>query len=139
MPFGVKNACATYVRLMRTVLTDLDHVSFYFDHIIIFTKTFEEHISAINKVLSRLREHGLTAQPAKCKFGFQSLDYLGFALSGTQLCTQPGKIEAIQKIEPPKSKKQLRSFLGLASFYRKFVPNLASLTSSLSELLKKRR
>ena len=137
MPFGVKNACATYTRLMRIVLADLEDVSFYFDNIIIFSKTFPDHLLSIRKVLNRLKQHGLTAQPAKCKFAFQSIDYLGFAVSGSDILTQKAKIEALQNTDPPQTKKQLRSFLGCASFYRKFVPHLAEYTASLTDLLKK--
>ena len=94
MPFGVKNACTTYTRLMRIVLSDLEDVSFYFDNIIIFSKKFSDHLLSIRKVLNRLKLHGLTAQPSKCKFAVQSIDYLGFAVSGSDILTQTAKIEA---------------------------------------------
>nr|XP_027232840.1 uncharacterized protein LOC113824300 [Penaeus vannamei] len=137
MPFGLVNACATYIRLMRIVLAGLKNVSFYFDNIFIHTKTWDEHKDAIVSVLKRLREHNLTAKPSKCRFGFKSIEYLGFILDGNYLHPKLDKIEAILNLPPPCTKKTLRSFLGLISFYRMFIPQAASLTSSLSDLLRK--
>ncbi|XP_047469564.1 uncharacterized protein LOC125025584 [Penaeus chinensis] len=105
MPFGLVNACATYVRLMRIVLAGLKNVSFYFDNIFIHTKTWEEHTQAILSVLQRLREHNLTAKPSKCRFGFKSIPYLGFILDGNYLHPKLDKIEAILSLPPPCTKK----------------------------------
>lgn len=95
------------------------------------------NIKTIVSVLKRLREHNLTAKPSKCRFGFKSIEYLGFILDGNYLHPKLDKIEAILNLPPPCTKKTLRSFLGLISFYRMFIPQAASLTSSLSDLLRK--
>ena len=78
MPFGLNTASSTFVRLMRRVLTGLSNVSCYFDNIVVFSKTWKEHLNHLNLVFSRLRQHGLTAGPSKCFFGFQEIKYLGF-------------------------------------------------------------
>ena len=79
MPFGLVTACATYIRLIRIVLADLN-VSFYFDNIIIYSSDWETHMVATRGVLGRLRLHNLTVEPSKCRFGFESMEYLGFVL-----------------------------------------------------------
>ena len=137
MPFGLVTACATYARLMRIVLQDLPNVVFYFDNIYVHTVSWSEHVPAVGAVLQRLQVHGLTARPSKCKFGFKSLDYLGFKIEDGNLSPQEEKVKSISNVPPPRSKKALRSFLGMASFYRKFIPNASAMTSGLSDLLKK--
>ena len=137
MPFGLVNACATYIRLMRRVLRNLENVSFYFDNILVHTKTWDDHISTLKKVISRLREFGLTVKPSKCKFGFKNINYFGFNIGEGEIRPQSVKIRDLLETEMPRNKKALRSFLGLVSFYRKFVPNLSELTSGLSDLLRK--
>ncbi|XP_050703984.1 uncharacterized protein LOC126989430 isoform X2 [Eriocheir sinensis] len=137
LPFGLVTACATYIRLMRLVLAGLEGVTFYFDNIFIFGSTWGKHLDALNSVLIRLRQHGLTARPSKCRFGFGSIEYLGFIVDGNTLRPQENKVSAISSIPPPSNKKLLRSFLGMISFYRMFIPDAASYTSSLSDLLRK--
>lgn len=137
LPFGLVTACATYIRLMRLVLAGLEGVTFYFDNIFIFGSTWEKHLEALCATLSRLRQHGLTARPSKCRFGFGSIQYLGFIVDGNTLRPQENKVSAISSVPPPSTKKLLRSFLGMISFYRMFIPEVASYTSSLSDLLRK--
>ena len=139
LPFGLVTACATYIRLMRIVLAGLSEVIFYFDNIFIASKTWSEHVQTLSRVLDRLREHGLTAQPSKCRFGYSSLNYLGFVVDKHSITPQVSKIECIVNAPPPLTKKVLRSYLGMVSFYRKFIPNLASYTAPLSDLLRKER
>lgn len=137
VPFGLITACATYIRLMRKLLSNVQNVTFYFDNIFIFNKTWEEHLNTVQEVLEILKRNGLTARPSKCNIGFDSVDYLGFKLTGEEIMPQESKVEAILRIPVPTTKKKLRSFLGLISFYRKFLPQAASLTANLSNLLRK--
>jgi len=137
LPFGLVTACATYVRLMRLILVGLPNVAFYFDNIFIYTKDWKEHLEAIISVLERLREHNLTVRPSKCRFGFNEIRYLGFGIDGKHLKPQCEKIDALMKIPPPTTKKTLRSFLGMISFYRMFIPQASELTAPLSDLLRK--
>ena len=137
LPFGLVTACASYIRLMRIVLHGLENVSFYFDNILVFSTTWDQHLGSLTAVLNRLREHGLTVKLSKCKFGFKSLNYLGFVLGCGRLEPQPSKVKAILDIPKPTTKKTLGSFLGMISFYRKFIPNAASLTAVLSDMLRK--
>ena len=127
LPFGLVTACASYIRLMRIVLHGLENVSFYFDNILVFSTSWEHHLGSLTAVLDRLKEHGLTVKLSKCKFGFKSLNYLGFVLGHGRLEPQPAKVKAILDIPKPATKKTLGSFLGMISFYRKFIPNAASL------------
>ena len=137
LPFGLLTACATYARLMRIVLADIENVTFYFDNILVFTKNWLDHIKTLNAVFLRLQSHGLTANPSKCKFGFPTIEYLGFVISERGLAPQKTKVTAMVEAKPPTTKKGLRSFLGFVSFYRRFIPNLSNVTASLGNLLKK--
>ena len=137
MPFGLVTACATYIRLMRLVLAGLQGVSFYFDNVFIYSKSWVDHLETVKKVLERLQTHNLTAKQCKCRFGFQEVKYLGFMVDGTHLRPQNDKIKALMEVPPPKTKKCLRSFLGMVSFYRMFIPHASHLSSCLSDLLRK--
>ena len=137
MPFGLVTACATYIHLMRIVLAGLANVSFYFDNIFIYSKDWPSHLEAIRSVLTRLREHHLTIKPSKCRFGVESVQYLGFWVNGTNFWPLEDKLLAINNMNPPTSKKLLRSFLGFVSFYRIFIPQASDYTGPLSDLLRK--
>lgn len=137
MPFGLVTACATYIRLMRLVLAGLENVSFYFDNVLVFADTWEKHTKTVREVLQRLRNHGLTVKPVKCRFGFKSIQYLGYIMDGQTLRPVNDKVQAILSASPPTTKKTLRSFLGLISFYRNFIEHASTLTSPLSDMLKK--
>ena len=130
MPFGLVTACATYIRLMRLVLAGLPNVCCYFDNIFVFSACWDEHLEALRRVFERL--------PSKCRFGVTSTQYLGFVLDRTSLRPQHSKIEAIVKLPPPTNKKLLRTFLGLVSFHKLFIPQASSdYTGPLSDLLMK--
>ncbi|XP_050706587.1 uncharacterized protein LOC126991970 [Eriocheir sinensis] len=131
LPFGLVTACSTYIRLMRTVLADLPNISFYFDNVFIYSSDWPSHLTALTSVLERLRHHRLTAKPSKCRFGFPSIQYLGFVIDVVHLRPMRDKTEALKQISPPTTKKSLRSFLGMASFYRCFIPMAAELAGPL--------
>ena len=136
MPFGLSTACATYIRLMRIVLAGLSNVS-YFDNFFVYSKDSSTHLEALRGVLERLREHHLTVKPSKCRFGVSSIRYFRFIVDGANLRPQHDKTDAITAMLPPTSKKLLKGFLGLASFYLMFIPQAAEYTGLLSDLLKK--
>ena len=135
MPFGLVTACATYTKLMRIVLDGIENVSFYFDNILIFSQTLDHHCQILAEVLDRLRAHNLTVKLSKCKFAYSSIKYLGFILGENTLQPQHDKIEAIVQLKPPTTKRGLRSFLGMVSFYSMFIPNMSDLTSVLTDSL----
>lgn len=137
MPFGLCNAPSTFQRAMEKCLGELNHTCcvVYLDDIIVFGKTVEEHVSRLEAVIQRLAEHGFKLKASKCKLLQTRVKYLGHILSAEGIETDPDKIESIQNWPTPQNAKQLRSFLGLASYYRKFIPNLSKIASPLHELL----
>ena len=142
LPFGLSTACATYTRLMRRVMNDLPgdsekYVSVYFDNIYVATGTFNHHLEILDLVFTRLSNFGLTARPSKCHLAYPTVQYLGFRVGKGELSPTPDNTDAIKTMSVPKTKKQLRSFLGLVSFYRMFISGLANLTAPLSDMLKK--
>ncbi|XP_063597903.1 uncharacterized protein LOC134774421 [Penaeus indicus] len=137
MPFGLKTACATFVRLMRKVLVGLRNTECYFDNIVVHNSSWENHLIDLESLLKRLHEHGLTAGPRKCFIGYSNIKYLGFSLGNNCLSLIKDRVQAIVDMPLPKTKKQLRSFIGTVSFYRKFIPNLADILSPVNILLKK--
>ena len=122
---------------MRIVLAGLPNVTFYFDNIFVYSSDWAQHCSTLSAVFNRIRTHGLTLKSSKCHYGFPSIQYLGFILGGDCLQPQPDKVEALCRIPPPQTKKLLRSFLGMVSFYQSLIPHFADLTAPLSDLLKK--
>ena len=96
----------------------------YIDDVAIYSETWEEHLQHLDQVLKRLRIAGLTANPKKCKFGMLEALYLGHKIGGGQVKPEVSKIMAVQKHPKPRTKTEVRSFLGLVGYYRKFIPHL---------------
>ena len=123
MPFGLCNAPATFQRLMDIVFRDIlwQFVVVYIDDINIGSKTFEEHLLHLSQVFERLRSAGLKLSPEKCFFFKDELPFLGHVVSRKGIHTDPEKLKVIREFPIPKDLTQLRGFIALASYYRKFV------------------
>ena len=139
MPFGLCNAPATFQRLMETVLAGLARKTSmeYIDDILVFSKTFEEHLTHLEQVFSRLRQAGLRLKPKKCTFAQSKVEYLGHMVTREGIEVDPKKVQAVQNFPQPNNLKTLRSFLGLASYYRRFIPNFSKEASPLHSLTRK--
>lgn len=136
MPFGLINAPATFSRLMRSLLHDIEYVDNYIDDILIHTPSFEEHLQTLNTCLRHLRAAGLTARPSKCMVCFEKLEFLGHVIGRGELVPHQDKLEKIKKAKQPQTKKELRAFLGLAGYYRKFIANFAAIACPLTDKTK---
>jgi transposase InsO family protein len=139
MPFGLSNAPATYQRLMERCLEGL-HLKMclvYLDDLIIFSRTYEEHIERLDKVLRRIQECGLKLAPKKCAFFKRKVKYVGFIISEDGIETDPDKVEKIKNWPVPSSPEDIRKFLGFAGYYRRFVENFSKIAKPLSELMPK--
>ena len=139
MPFGLTNAPATFSRMMQAVLAGLLWKSclVYLDDIIIFSKSFDEHMTHIEEVLQRLIKAGLTCKAKKCELFRDQVVYLGHTVGSKGVSADPAKIKAITQMPAPVNLSQLRSFYGCASYYRKLIKNFARIAHNLTQLLKK--
>ena len=136
MPFGLANSPQTFERLVEKVLSGLSWkiCLVYLDDIIIFSKTFEEHISNLDQVLQRLREANLKLSPKKCTLLQSQVTFLGHVVSKDGIATDPEKIRSVTEWPVPKNVKQVRSFLGLCSYYRRYVKHFSNLARPLHRL-----
>ena len=139
MPFGLANAPATFQHLMRVVLNGIewDGVLAYLDDIIVYARTFDEHLRNLDLVLSRLELHGLTLRPSKCTLFKSEVKFLDHIVSKSGVSCDPEKVSCVSNWPIPKSLKEVRQFLGLASYYRKFVKDFAKLAAPMYNLTKK--
>ena len=137
MPFGLQGAPATFQRLMDSVVRGLEFTAAYLDDLIVYSETWEEHLAHLRVVFQRLREAGLTAKPKKCQFGANRCVYLGHVVGDGTVRPDPRKMEAMESFPTPQTKKQVRVFLGLAGYYRRFIPNYASMAAPLTDLTRK--
>ena len=139
LPFGLTNAPATFMGLMNEVFRPLldKSVVIYLDDILIYSRSWEDHKRHIAEVLDRLRAHQLYAKVSKCEFGKSKVEFLGHVVSNDGVAVDQKKIEAIQSWPPPQNIHDLRAFLGLANYYRRFVENYSKLTLPLTRMLKK--
>lgn len=136
MPFGLRNAAQTFQRFMDRVCRGLDFVYTYLDDILIASETQEEHLQHLTALLDRLSQHGVTINADKCSFGQNTIEFLGHRLSASGIDPVEAKTDAILTFPEPSSFKELRRFLGLVNFYRRFIPHCASITQPLTDLLR---
>ena len=138
MPFGLSNAPSTFMRVMNQVLRPFlsSFVVAYFDDILIYSKTAQEHVEHVSQVLTVLRENQLFANPEKCIWMVDKLIFLGYVVTGDGILPDESKVRAIVDWPAPTTLTELRSFLGLAGFYRRFVKRYSEIAAPLTDLLK---
>jgi hypothetical protein len=138
MSFGLTNAPAHFTYLMNSVfMPELDKfVVVFIDDILIYSKNEEEHAQHLRIVLTRLREHKFYAKFSKCVFWLEEIQFLGHVLSARGIAVDPSKVKDILEWKPPTTVHQVRSFLGPAGYYRRFIPDFSKLVKPITSLLK---
>ena len=138
MPFGLRNAPATFERLVRRILSGCEsYTGSYLDDIIIFSSSWSEHLWHIQQVLNRIRSAGLTVKKSKCVFANAEVEFLGHKVGLGKVEPRYKTVQALIEFPRPSDVKQVRSFLGLAGYYRRFLPHFADISTSLTNLLRK--
>ena len=139
MMFGLTNASTTLCNLMNDVLFDyLDaFVVFYLDDIVVYNQTLSKHEIHLKKVFQQLKEHKLYVKPEKCKFSREQITFLGHKIGEGQIRMDERKVQAVIDWPTPTKVTELRSFLGLANYYRRFMKGYSNIVSPLIDLLKK--
>jgi hypothetical protein len=139
MSFGLTNTLAYFMYLMNSVfMPELDKfVVVFIDDILIYSKNLEDHARHLHVVLQRLRDHHLYAKFSKCEFWLDTVKFLGHTISSDGISVDSSKIQEVLDWKPPKLVHQIRSFLGLAGYYHRFIPDFSRIAKPMSELLKK--
>ena len=143
MPFGLTNAPAIFQRLMQCVLCGLnpeqgpDFVSVYINDVLVFSRTMTEHLDHLRRVLDCLRGANLKLKPSKCHFLRQNVEYLGHLITPAGLKPNPKQVSAVQQFPAPESVTQVRQFVGLTSYYRRFISHFAKIAAPLHSLTRK--
>jgi hypothetical protein len=139
MSFGLTNAPIYFMYLMNSVfMNELDKfVVVFIDDILIYSKSKAEHAKHLRIALQRLRDHKLYAKFSKCEFWLDSVKFLGHTISKEGISVDPSKVQEVMDWKPPKLVHQIRSFLGLAGYYRRFIPDFSRIAKPMTELLKK--
>jgi hypothetical protein len=139
MSFGLTNAPAYFMYLMNSVfMNELEKfVVVFIDDILIYSKSKAEHAKHLRIVLQRLRDHKLYANFSKCEFWLDSVKSLGHTISKEGISVDPSKVQEVMDWKPPKSVHQIRSFLGLVGYYRRFIPDFSRIAKPMTKLLKK--
>ena len=139
MPFGLFNAPGTFQRLMECVLRGLTWqiALIYLDDVLVYSRTFDDHLQHLRLVFDRFRTAGLKLKPSKCHFGQKQVNYLGHVITRDGIQPDPEKIKVVQEYPVPSTVKDVRAFMGLTNYYRKFVKDFAHIASPLHDLTKK--
>ena len=139
MPFGLINAPSTFQKIIDEVLSGMigSECFVYIDDIIVYSSTLEEHLTKLRHVLEQLLTYRLYIQPDKSEFLHSQLPYLGYIITEHGITPNPEKFSKIKNFPQPKDTKAIQQFLGLAGFYRRFIPKYSDVAKPLSSLLKK--
>lgn len=135
LPFGISSAPGIFQCVMENLLQGLEGVIVYIDDILISGSNEDEHAKRLEEVLSRLEKVGLRAKRSKCQFGVHSVLFLGHRIDSEGVHPLPDKVNTIKKAPTPQNVRQLKSYLGLLSYYSKYLPNLSSVLAPLYQLL----
>ncbi|UYV67701.1 K02A2.6-like [Cordylochernes scorpioides] len=135
IPFGITSAPEIFQRKMTQLLGNIEGVVCFMDDIVVYGSSLEEHNERVRQVLKKIQEEGMTLNPEKCQFGVKTVKFLGHTLSSEGLFIDEEKLDAITKMEAPRSTKELKSFLGMVNYLGKFIPNLADKLQPLNSLL----
>ena len=133
-PFGIKTLTTNFQRIMMRLFYDLHFVKIYVDDILVMSNTIEEHILHLKGIIQRLTSASLTLNTEKCKFGYEKLYILGYTISKDGIEIDKSKLSKINEFPIPTSSRDLQSFLGLANFFREFIPNYSFITYPLDKL-----
>ncbi|XP_055960928.1 uncharacterized protein LOC130015223 [Mercurialis annua] len=138
MPFGLRNAGATYQRAMNAIFHDLlgKTMEVYIDDVVVKSKLMKDHLKNLEEAFRRMRVHCLKLNPLKCAFGVKAGNFLGFLVHERGIEVDQNKTKAIREAKPPRNKTELQRFLGQVNYLRRFISNLAGKTKVFSELLK---
>lgn len=139
LPFGLCNSPASFSRMMNLALTGLNYevCLVYLDDIIVFAPDLRTHLERLRQILCRLREVGLKLKPTKCKLLRRQVLFLGHVISANGVATDPEKVQAVRSWPTPRTLRELRAFVGLCSYYRRFIPDFAAIARPLHGLTKK--
>lgn len=135
MTFGLRNAGQTFQRFVDELTRGLDFVYPYLDDFLVFSKTEAEHENHLHEIFKRMKEYGVLVNTAKCVFGASEVTFLGYQISEAGTKPLEAKVKAIKDFPQPKTVRQLRRFLGMVNFYRRFLPNAATIQAPLNALL----
>ena len=138
-PFGLRNAGATFQRLMDRIFGELPFVTVYVDDILIFSKNATDHSNHLKQVLTLLLRNGLVARLDKCSFGVPEVDFLGHHISAAGISPLEEKVAAVKKFPRPTSVKKVQEYVGLLNYYHRFIPHAAKLISPLYELTSRKK
>lgn len=135
MTFGLRNAGQTFQRFVDEMLRGLDFCYSYIDDFLVFSKDHKTHELHLRQLFTRLQEYGMLINTSKCHFGVEEVTFLGYRISASGTKPLPDKVAAIQDFPTPKNVRELRRFLGMLNFYRRFIPNAAVHQAPLNALL----
>ena len=138
MPFGLSNAPAVFQELMSVVLQGCNNfATAYLDDILVFSATLEEHLEHLSIIFDKLRQHKLKLKLKKCGFLKLETNYLGFVISEDGIQPDQKKVEAIRGLPAPTCVREFRSFIGMCSYYRRFIPNFSQIAEPIVALTRK--
>ena len=138
MPFGLQGAPATFQRMMDVILDDVgEFAAAYLDDVVIHSTSWDDHVRHLHEILRRLGQAGLTVKPKKCQIAMSQCTYLGHVVGNGEVRPEESKVKAVEDFPTPKTKKQVRAFLGLTGYYRKFIKNYAEKAMALTNLTRK--
>lgn len=139
MPFGMTNSAASFVRLMKEILKGKDDFADSFiDDIIVYSETWDTHVRQLRQVFVSLQEAKVTAKPSKCYLGFQEMEFLAHVVGFGEVKPTNEKVQAVDDIAVPTTKRKVRAFIGFMNFYRRFIPNFAEIAAPLTDLTAKK-
>lgn len=136
MPYGLRNAGQTFQRFIDSILRGLDFCYAYLDDILVASETEQQHLEHLRQVFQRLDENGIVINPSKCTLGATTVNFLGYVVNESGVKPPEEKVDAIRNFPKPVSIKQLRAFLGMVNFYRRFLPDIGKTQQPLNDMLK---